>query len=71
MRWRKRIRINSEGVRLAADVDAAISVNRAKSGATTESRSVSHVRVVQDSRGSRAGSHGEKPSENEQEDQDD
>jgi hypothetical protein len=71
MRWRKRIRINSEGVRLAADVDAAISVNRAKSGATTESRSVSHVRVVQDSRGSRADSHGEKPSENEQEDQDD
>jgi hypothetical protein len=53
MKWRKRMRIDKDGVSLAADVNAAISVNRGQSGATNQVRSVSHVQVVQDSRRAR------------------
>jgi hypothetical protein len=50
MRWIKRIRVNKEGVSLAADVNAAVAINEAESGETQTVRSVSHTRVVQDSR---------------------
>lgn len=50
MRWNKRIRIEQEGVNLAADINAGISVNQGGSGATTEVDSISCARVVQDSR---------------------
>ena len=49
MRWQKLIRLEKDGVSLAADVNAAIAVNRGETN-TVESVSVSHVRVVQDSR---------------------
>jgi hypothetical protein len=51
MRWRRRIRIDRDGLSVAADVNAAISVNRGRAGETNVVRSVSHARVVQDSRG--------------------
>jgi hypothetical protein len=50
MRWLRRIRIDGDGVSLAADVNAAVNVNRGHSGETNVTRSVSHVRVEQDSR---------------------
>jgi hypothetical protein len=50
MQWRRRIRIDRDGVSVAADVNAALSVNRGRSGEANVVRSVSHVRVVQDSR---------------------
>jgi hypothetical protein len=58
MRWHKRIRIERDGVNLAADINAALAVNQGESGATTEVESVSHARVVQDSRRRAAGSTG-------------
>ncbi|MDQ6777966.1 MAG: hypothetical protein M3071_17550 [Actinomycetota bacterium] len=42
-------------MKVAADINAAIVVNRAQPGAKTESESVSHVRIVQDSRSSGQG----------------
>jgi hypothetical protein len=61
MRWRKRIRIDKDGVSVAADVNAAISVNRGEADATNRVSSVSHVHVVQNSRraGQDQGSAGE------------
>jgi hypothetical protein len=56
MRWHKRIRVERDGVNLAADIDAALAVNQADSGATTKVESVSHARVTQDSRRREAGS---------------
>jgi hypothetical protein len=53
MKWRKRIRFDKDGVSVAADVNAAISVNRGEADATNEVSSVSHVHVVQDSRRAR------------------
>jgi hypothetical protein len=50
MRWQKLIRLERDGVSLAADVNAAIAVNRGETGATNTVESVSQVRVVQDSR---------------------
>jgi hypothetical protein len=50
MQWRKRIRFDRDGVSIAADVNAAVTVNRDEPGTTNETRSVSHARVVQDSR---------------------
>ena len=50
MEWRKRIRIDRDGISVAADINAAISVNRGEADATNEAKSVSHVHVVQDSR---------------------
>lgn len=50
MRWHKRIRIERDGVDLAADVSAALAVNRGGEGATTRVDSVSHARVDQDLR---------------------
>ena len=50
MRWHKRIRIERDGVDLAADINAAFAVNQGDQGATTRVESVSHARVVQDSR---------------------
>jgi hypothetical protein len=56
MRRRRRIRIDRDGLSVAADVNAAISVNRGRAGETNVVRSVSHARVVQDSRGGVQGS---------------
>lgn len=53
MQWRERMRVDRDGVRIAVDVAAAINVNRGEVEADSQARSVSHVRVVQDSR--RAG----------------
>lgn len=50
MRWIKRIRVEQEGLSLAADINAAVSINDAEPGTTQTVRSESHVRVVQDSR---------------------
>lgn len=52
MRWtkQKRIRIDEDGVNLAADVNAAVVVNRGEAGTSNKVSSESHVRVVQDSR---------------------
>jgi hypothetical protein len=64
MRWHKRIRIERDGVNLAADVNAALAVNQGDSGATTKVESVSHARVVQGSPHRAAGSTGgEEPQE--------
>jgi hypothetical protein len=51
MKWRKRIRIDREGLSLDADINAAIAVNKGQPGTTNKVESVSHARVVQDSRG--------------------
>ena len=59
MRWFKQIRIAENGLNLAADVEAAIAVNRGRTGATSKVESTSHVSVVQDSRRRRAA--GEQP----------
>jgi hypothetical protein len=58
MRWHKRIRIERDGVNLAADINAALAVNQGDSGASTKVESVSHTRVVQGSRRREAGSTG-------------
>lgn len=58
MRWHKRIRIERDGVNLAADINAGLAVNRGDPGATTRVESVSHVRVDQDSRRRQAESTG-------------
>ena len=50
MRWHKRIRVERDGVNLAADINAALAVNQSDPGATSRVESVSHARVVQDSR---------------------
>jgi hypothetical protein len=50
MRWHRRIRIERDGVNIAADVNAAVAVNQGDPGATSKVESVSHARVVQDSR---------------------
>jgi hypothetical protein len=50
MKWHKRIRFDRDGVSVAADVNAAVSVNRGEADETNVVRSVSHVHVVQDSR---------------------
>jgi hypothetical protein len=52
MRWtkQKRIRLDEGGVKLAADINAAVVVNRGEPGTTNQVSSDSHVRVVQDSR---------------------
>jgi hypothetical protein len=63
MKWRKRIRFEKDGVSVAADVNAAISVNRGEADETNAVRSVSHVRVVQDSR--RAKQHPDRAGESE------
>ena len=65
MRWHKRIRIERDGVDLAADINAALAVNQGDPGATTRVESVSHARVVQGSRRREAESTGaqESPSQ--------
>jgi hypothetical protein len=67
MRWRKRIRLERDGVSFAADVNAAITISQDRSGVTQEIRSVSHQRVVQDSRPKAQGSGGYSPSEPQEE----
>ena len=59
MRWIKRIRLDKEGVKVAADVHAAVSVNTDEPGATQTVRSVSHTSVAQDSRDTPPSSSGE------------
>ncbi|MEA2372528.1 MAG: hypothetical protein QOH12_2922 [Solirubrobacteraceae bacterium] len=53
MRWLKQIRIEEDGLNLAADIHAAFAVNRGRSGETNKVESTSHVTVVQDSRSTR------------------
>jgi hypothetical protein len=59
MRWFKQVRIDEDGLNLAADIEAAIAVNRGRTGATNKVESTSHISVVQDSRRRRAA--GEQP----------
>jgi hypothetical protein len=63
MKWRKRIRINADGVRVAADVNAAVSVNRGEPGSATRTESVSQVQVVQNSRREAASAQAQPESE--------
>jgi hypothetical protein len=70
MQWQKLIRLERDGVSLAAEVNAAIAVNRGEPGATNTVESVSHVRVVQDSRRRPPDSGGTK-APNEEEDRND
>ena len=67
MRWRTQIRLNGEGVSVAADIDAAIAVNAGRPGAEGESRSTSTVRVVQGPRRAPGDGMGGEPSDNDQE----
>jgi hypothetical protein len=67
MQWRKRIRLNRDGVSVAADINAAIAVNQGEPGATNKVESVSHVRVVQDSRRAAHDSSSPEEPENEHE----
>ena len=48
MRWQQRIRLEKGGVDLAADVNAAMTVNRSAPRLRTNVEAVSHTRVVQD-----------------------
>ena len=50
MRWHKRIRLQEDGIDLAADIDAVIAINRGRPGTTTRVESDSSVTAVQDSR---------------------
>jgi len=50
MRWFKRIRLEQDGINLAADLDVVVAVNRGRTGATNRVESNRHVSVVQDSR---------------------
>ncbi len=52
MQWRKRIRIEEDGLDLdlAADIDAAVAVNHGRPGTTTRVARTSRVTAVQDSR---------------------
>jgi hypothetical protein len=70
MEWRKRIRVDKDGVSVAADVNAAIAINQGEPGATNKVDSVSHVRVVQDSRRRTQTQSGADAPETEQEDTD-
>jgi hypothetical protein len=66
MRWRKLIRLERDGVSLAADINAAISVNQGEAGVTNRVESVSRVRVVQASRGRPPDSSGVKAPDHEE-----
>ncbi|HEU0317527.1 MAG TPA: hypothetical protein VFR49_09375 [Solirubrobacteraceae bacterium] len=59
MRWSKRIRIEEDGLDLAADIDAAIAVNHGRPGTTNRVTQASRVAVVQDARRDRGA--GEPP----------
>jgi len=59
MRWFKQLRIDGEGVNLAADIEAVVAVNRGRPGEIHVVDSTSHVAVVQDSR--RGANAGEQP----------
>ena len=63
MRWHKRIRIKRDGVDLAADINAALAVNQGDPGATSKVESVSHARVIQDSRAGTESTSAKEPSE--------
>jgi hypothetical protein len=66
MQWQKLIRLERDGVSLAAEVNAAIAVNRGETGATNAVESVSQVRVVQDSRRRSPAASGAKAPNNEE-----
>jgi hypothetical protein len=61
MRWtkQKRIRLDEGGVKVAADINAAVVVNRGEPDTSNQVSSESHVRVVQDSRKRPDPEHGE------------
>jgi hypothetical protein len=59
MRWHKRIRLDRDGIDLAAEVDAVIAINAGQPGSTTRVQRTSRVTVVQDAR--RAGDPHEPP----------
>jgi hypothetical protein len=50
MRWHKRIRIERDGVDLAADINAGLAVNQGDPGTTTRVEAISETRVAQHSR---------------------
>jgi hypothetical protein len=50
MRWHKQIRIDHDGIDVAAEIDAVIAVNRGRPGATTSAAAERVVAVVQSSR---------------------
>ena len=50
MRWLKQIRIDRDGITLAADVNSVFAVSPGQTGETNMVESTSHVSVVQDSR---------------------
>jgi hypothetical protein len=60
MRWHKQIRVEHDGVDVAAEIDAVIAVNHGKSGANTSATAESVVTVVQQS-SSREPAAGEQP----------
>jgi hypothetical protein len=68
MRWQQLIRLEKRGVRLAADVNAAVTVNQLERGAATNVAAASHARVVQDSRFAAQEGGGAEQTTHEQED---
>jgi hypothetical protein len=50
MRWHKQIRVEHDGVDVAAEIDAVIAVNRGRPGGNTSASGESVVAVVQSSR---------------------
>jgi hypothetical protein len=59
--FKRRIRREKDGVNVAADIDAVLSVNAGKSGQTSVTRSRSRSRIVQRSGGPRKGSENPPP----------
>lgn len=68
MRWQQLIRLESGRVNLAADVSAAVNVNRLEPGATTNVKAASHARVVQNSRFATSDVDGDERTNHEKED---
>jgi hypothetical protein len=63
--FKRRIRHEKDGVNLAADIDAVVSVNTGESGKTSVTRSRSRSRIVQRS-GSKKPTNGTKDPKNRQ-----
>lgn len=59
MRWLKQIRIEEDGIKLAAGINAVFAISRGQAGETHNVESTSNVGVIQDSR--RAGDAREQP----------
>jgi hypothetical protein len=61
MRWHKRIRVQRDGIDLAADLNAVIAVNQGDPGEATRVESVSSARVDQDPRSEADSTGAEEP----------